>query len=97
MLGAGLIKIVTPSRATIGQRVLYTVVTAVPPNVNFYDAAIIDRLPAGIDPSTLVTTNFVCLYPNATSCMDTLAGTGSALTRPRNPTDQPWWVGSAGR
>jgi fimbrial isopeptide formation D2 family protein/uncharacterized repeat protein (TIGR01451 family) len=77
VLGAGLIKIVTPSRATIGQRVFYTVVTGVPPDVNFYDGAIIDRLPAGIDASTLVTSDFVCLYPDATSCADTLADAGS--------------------
>ncbi len=85
VLGAGLLKIVTPSRATIGQRVFYTVVSVIPPDVNFYDSAIIDQLPAGIDPSSLVRSRFVCLYIDATSCADTLSGDGSALT----PAPQP--------
>ncbi len=53
-------KSVTPTEATIGQRVTYRVSVTIPANVNFYDAVVRDRLPAGIDASTVQPEGFTC-------------------------------------
>lgn len=46
--GATIIKTVTPTSATIGESVDYTVRIVVPADTNFYQGAVVDRLPLGI-------------------------------------------------
>ena len=73
--GSGLIKAVDEPIRTIGQTATFTIVTAIPPNTNFYAASIIDRVPAGFSAPA-----------NATySCVDTTTSlpcgtTGTPLT-----------------
>ncbi|WP_083372002.1 isopeptide-forming domain-containing fimbrial protein [Paraoerskovia marina] len=52
--GAGITKTVSPSQATIGERFTWRVTVEVPPNTSYYDAAIVDQIPAGIDQIELV-------------------------------------------
>ena len=46
--GATMTKTVTPSVATIGDEVTYTATVTLPAGVAFYDAAVVDTLPAGV-------------------------------------------------
>ena len=54
------IKTVNPDRATIGQRVEFSVSATVPRSVNFYDAAVLDTLPAGIDAGSVTLVSAEC-------------------------------------
>ena len=63
--GAPIVKTVSPARATIGERVTYTVEVTAPRDVNFYQGAIRDRLPLGIDPDSVAFVSSDCLsIPN---------------------------------
>lgn len=62
---AGLAKSVTPTKATIGEQVSYTIRTTLPQDVNFYDATIIDQLPAGVDPASVTFVDATCEYDAA--------------------------------
>ncbi|TFB99565.1 DUF11 domain-containing protein [Cryobacterium adonitolivorans] len=75
--GAVTVKTVQPASATIGGTVDYTVSVALPLNVQFYDAAIIDTLPAGIRPGSATVT---CLTAQGVSCAGDLPGNGAQLT-----------------
>ena len=77
--GAAVTKVVTPTAPTVGQRVTYTVTASLPQSVNFYDAAIIDALPAGIDAISVLRTSFTCTS-SAGNCLGSLPGGGAALT-----------------
>ncbi|WP_181034295.1 isopeptide-forming domain-containing fimbrial protein [Arthrobacter sp. GMC3] len=68
--GATSVKTVEPGVATIGQTVTYTVTTKLPANVNFYNATIVDTIPAGLDLSSvrLVAGSVSCTNPDASSC-----------------------------
>lgn len=46
--GATIDKSVTPTKATIGDTVSYTVTVAIPPHTNYYNAKIVDAFPSGI-------------------------------------------------
>ncbi len=52
--GAGSFKSVDKPNATIGEIVTYTISAELPPNVNFYDVALIDSLPVGVVPEPTV-------------------------------------------
>ncbi len=66
--GVALVKTVSPERAPVGETVTYRLSVAIPPNVIGYDAAIIDRLPAGITATTppLTTLSTTCEYLGTT-------------------------------
>lgn len=51
--GGTLTKTVTPQRAPVGDTVTYTVGVTLPQSVNFYDATVVDQLPAGIAPGSV--------------------------------------------
>ncbi|BDZ41119.1 hypothetical protein GCM10025865_04180 [Paraoerskovia sediminicola] len=71
--GAGTAKFVTPERATIGETVTYTVVATVPSDTNFYQAAITDQVPAGIDAGSLELQSVTCVgFSGVTDCGATL-------------------------
>ncbi|MGO4105599.1 isopeptide-forming domain-containing fimbrial protein [Leifsonia sp. YAF41] len=64
--GATLDKTVSPKLAPIGDIVTYTVNVELPARVNFFDASVIDTLPAGL---TLTGTPTVsCTIPDGTPC-----------------------------
>jgi uncharacterized repeat protein (TIGR01451 family)/fimbrial isopeptide formation D2 family protein len=55
--------------ATIGETVTYTVTAPIAPNTNFYQAALVDTLPAGIDRSSVTMLSATCSYTlSATPC-----------------------------
>lgn len=59
-------KTVTPTQATVGELVTYTASDLIPRSVNFFQAALRDILPVGIDPATLVVLDTTCQsIPNA--------------------------------
>lgn len=58
IIGTGITKTVSPSSATIGQQVTWTITGVVPANTTFYDLSLIDQLPAGIDDVTI--SSYVC-------------------------------------
>ncbi|WP_426243307.1 hypothetical protein [Nocardioides sp. LHG3406-4] len=60
--GGELRKSVTPTSSPVGGTVTYELEVDLPASVNFYDASIIDTLPAGIAPSSVVRTGFTCAY-----------------------------------
>ncbi|GGO79195.1 DUF11 domain-containing protein [Nocardioides deserti] len=75
--GSTLTKTVTPSRAPIGATVDYEVTVELPAAVNFYDASVIDQLPAGIDPASVSTPTTTCTYAGgdpAETCTVGVAG-----------------------
>jgi large repetitive protein len=68
VLGAGLIKTVTPSTATIGQTVTYTVVGILSPNVSFFNLTGIDTLPTGLDATSVQVQSVACVNLDGTAC-----------------------------
>ncbi len=68
VIGANVIKSVTPSTATIGQTVTYTVTAVVAPNVSFFNATVVDTLPATIDPTSLQLQSVTCLRSDGADC-----------------------------
>ena len=77
VLGATTTKTVAKPTATIGENVDYTITVSIPKNVNFYNAAIIDTLPAGIsaDAASAIVT---CSTNGVPGCLPAI--TGAALT-----------------
>ncbi|WP_110205040.1 isopeptide-forming domain-containing fimbrial protein [Nocardioides daejeonensis] len=53
-------KSVTPTRAPVGDRVTFTVDVELPRDAHFYDARVVDTLPAGIDPASLQDVDVTC-------------------------------------
>jgi len=66
--GATITKTVAPSFATIGQVVTFTARATLPSNINFYNASIIDQLPAGFDRTTVTTDSVTCVNADTTAC-----------------------------
>lgn len=81
-------KTVDQPTATIGQERSFTLTGTIPANVNFYDAIVVDDVPAGM---TISGVTVSCLDSLAASCDADLPGAGSALTP--SGTLQGWWLG----
>ena len=75
--GAVLAKSVTPGRATIGERLTWRVATGALENTSFFEASLVDRIPAGIADVQLASIECLELTGPVRSC-GTL--TGTALT-----------------
>ncbi len=88
VLGALLTKSVDVPTATIGQERGYTISVTLPADVNFYDAALIDNVPAGTAISGI---SLACTYGAGGSCLGDLPGGGAALTT--SGTLHGWWLG----
>ncbi len=58
IVGTGISKTVTPDRATIGEQATWRVSVVVPVDTSFYDASIIDQMPAGV--SDIAITGYTC-------------------------------------
>ena len=89
-----LIKTVNPDRATIGQRVEYSVAVTIPQNVNFYDAVVLDTLPAGIDASSVTPVSVQCVVLGlpVETCTIPL-GAPSSVALPGGETRLGWYAG----
>ena len=55
-------KLADKSAATIGEQVTYTVNASIGANTNFYQTALVDTLPAGIDRSSINLVSATCAY-----------------------------------
>jgi uncharacterized repeat protein (TIGR01451 family)/fimbrial isopeptide formation D2 family protein/LPXTG-motif cell wall-anchored protein len=75
--GATATKSVSPTSATVGDTVNYTTSALLPAGVNFYNLSLIDQLPNGIDPNSVVLGTVSCTYADSTACTPS---TASALT-----------------
>ncbi len=60
VISASLTKTVDLPGHAVGERATYTLTVSLPAGVNFYDAAVTDTLPAGLDVSTLQTQSVAC-------------------------------------
>ena len=65
---ATVVKTASPLRPTVGDTVTYTVTAQLPANINFYNAALIDTLPAGIDPASAALVSVTCTFADTTAC-----------------------------
>lgn len=83
---ASLTKSVSPTTATIGDPVTYTVVVTVPENQQLYDLAVIDSLPAGLSDITLVSSECVHDDTDATPCVGLSASLTGPVPDPAAPT-----------
>jgi uncharacterized repeat protein (TIGR01451 family) len=76
-------KTVTPTQATVGELVTYTASDLIPRSVNFFQAALRDILPVGIDPATLVVLDTTCQsIPNAAVPAPPPCDLGASLLTP---------------
>ncbi len=67
----------------IGETARWTVRVTLPSQVNFYDAAVIDQVPAGIDASTIALESATCAEADADPC--TLPGAPARLADAAGP------------
>ena len=86
-VGSGTItKIADPDHLTIGERGSWSIQVRVNPNVNFYNASIIDQLPAGIDADSVRLESVTCDVLGPGTCavdptpLDPAPGPGSGTT-----------------
>jgi uncharacterized repeat protein (TIGR01451 family)/fimbrial isopeptide formation D2 family protein len=89
VISGTVVKSATPDRATIGERVEYRVQITVPADVNFYDATLLDTLPAGIDASSVQFVSASCT-PGCTTNPQPV--TPAAL--PGGATRIGWYIGN---
>jgi len=68
IVGAAVTKTVTPSAATIGQRVTWRVSMTIPANTAFYAPAIVDKLPAGFGDLQILDVDCRFLSTPTTDC-----------------------------
>lgn len=83
--GATALKSVLPTSATVGDTVNYSTSAVLPAGVNFYNLSLIDQLPAGLDPNSVVPGAVSCAYADSSPCtpdtavrLTSAAGAGSA-------------------
>ncbi|WP_166787244.1 MULTISPECIES: S-layer family protein [unclassified Cryobacterium] len=69
--GATTVKTATPNAVAVGGAVAYTITVTLPKNVNFYNASIIDTLPAGVTANAGSAT-VTCRTATAVDCIATL-------------------------
>ena len=92
--GTVLAKAVTPTRATIGELVTWQVATGALENITFYNASLIDRIPAGIADVQLVSLECVVLTTPVTTCGSTPATALTPVPQPDGSTLYGWTVGT---
>ncbi|MGB7979201.1 MAG: isopeptide-forming domain-containing fimbrial protein [Candidatus Nanopelagicales bacterium] len=92
--GAGTTKTVSPAGATVGQTATWTIRVVVPPDVNFYRAAVIDEVLPGIDISTIGADSVQCVTvaPNPT-CSVGSGRLANATPGPKGGTRIGWYLG----
>ena len=91
--GATILKTVLPGAATIGDRVTYTVTATLPAGINFYNLSLIDRLPNGIDPASLLLGTITCTNADTTACSVTTAAPLTSTAGPASSRNIGWLLG----
>ena len=66
--GAAISKVITPEKATIGQPFTSKISEEFDKNLNYYSAAIVDTLPAGVDPASVQLVGITCKNADDTPC-----------------------------
>jgi uncharacterized repeat protein (TIGR01451 family) len=62
-------KTATPARATFGQRTTFRVTARLPQEIALFDAAVVDELPAGFDPASVITVTASCARDDGNPCV----------------------------
>lgn len=93
--GATASKSVTPTSATVGDTVTYTTSAVLPPGVNFYNLSLIDQVPNGIDPNSIVEGAVTCTNADSTNCSLTSAAPLTPVAGSSSSTVIGWLVGDA--
>ncbi len=93
--GGTVLKSADPTSLTVGERGTWTIRVAVPPNVNFYNSAIIDQLPAAIDPASVVTEDVSCTIVTVGDCVLQIGDPLTPAPGPGGSTLVGWHVGDA--
>ncbi|PKQ27187.1 MAG: hypothetical protein CVT64_01720 [Actinobacteria bacterium HGW-Actinobacteria-4] len=88
VIGSAITKTVDEPIARVGEIRDFTITTTLPANVNFYDAAIIDNVPAGM---SIDTATITCTEPGPVACASAPGGDLSELTQ--SGTLHGWWLG----
>lgn len=75
--GATPVKSLAPGdeAAVVGETVTYSVAVPFAADINFYDARLLDTLPAGLDASSVQTVSVECRYDDTTACASPTVGT----------------------
>ena len=95
LAGASTAKTIVDSSLTVGEKASYTVSGTFPAGINFFDAALIDALPAGLDAASVDTTTVTCTYTvDSTPCTLPAPGGGSELTSSGQSVG--WFLGDLG-
>ncbi|HJQ02696.1 MAG TPA: hypothetical protein VJ851_13935, partial [Jatrophihabitans sp.] len=93
--GATAVKSVSPTSATVGATVNYTTSAVLPAGVNFYNLSLIDQLPNGIDPSSVVLGTVSCAYADSTACTPNTASALTPVAGSGSSTVIGWLLGDA--
>ncbi|SOD70698.1 uncharacterized repeat protein (TIGR01451 family)/fimbrial isopeptide formation D2 family protein [Jatrophihabitans sp. GAS493] len=93
VLGADITKSVTPTIATIGQTVTYTVTLIASPNISYFNASVLDTLPAGIDGSSVQLQTIQCGSSDGTPCDLTSAAPLPAVAQSNGTTKIGFYFG----
>lgn len=93
--GASAVKSVSPTAATVGDTVSYTTSAVLPAGVNFYNLALIDQLPAGIDPNSVLQGSVSCTFADTSNCSPSSASPLSPAAGPSSSTVIGWLIGDA--
>ncbi len=86
--GSAVTKTVDAPTATIGQQRDFIITASIPARVNFYDAVLVDDVPAGM---TISGVTIQCTIAVLGDCNSDLTGGGSVLTP--SGTQRAWWLG----
>ncbi|MEO6703940.1 MAG: hypothetical protein ABI140_20570, partial [Jatrophihabitantaceae bacterium] len=93
--GATATKSVSPTSATVGDTVSYTTSAVLPAGVNFYSLSLIDQVPNGIDPNSIVLGTVSCTNADSTGCSLTSASALTPIAGPGAATTIGWLIGDA--
>ncbi len=86
---------VLPSAATVGDTVSYSTSAVLPAGVNFYNLSLIDQVPAGIDPNSIVAGTVSCTNTDGSGCTPASAVRLSSTAGPASSTVIGWLLGDA--
>jgi uncharacterized repeat protein (TIGR01451 family)/fimbrial isopeptide formation D2 family protein/LPXTG-motif cell wall-anchored protein len=93
--GATAVKSVTPGSATVGDTATYTTSAVLPAGVTFYNLSLIDQVPNGIDPNSIVEGPVTCTNADTTACSLNSASPLTPVAGPASSTIIGWLIGDA--
>ncbi len=71
--GAAISKVITPEKATIGERFTSKITSQFDKNLNYYSVGLVDTLPVGVNPASVQLVGITCKNADDTDC--SIAGT----------------------